>query len=35
VDADLDIFEDFLGNLGKDATDQDQPITPSDEDPNQ
>ncbi len=35
VDADLDIFEDFLGQLGKDDTNKDQPSDPSDEDPNQ
>ena len=33
VDADLDIFEDFLGQLGKDDTNKDQPSDPSDEDP--
>ena len=32
VDSDLDIFEDFLGQLGKDDTDKDQPEPPSDED---
>ena len=35
VDTDLDIFEDFLGQLGKDDKDKDQPGNPSDEDPNQ
>ena len=35
VDADLDIFEDFLGQLGKDDNNKDQPGNPSDEDPNQ
>ncbi len=35
VDADLDIFEDFLGQLGKDESDKDQPGNPSDEDSNQ
>ena len=35
VDADLDIFEDFLGQLGKDDTDKDQPSDPSDEGPKQ
>lgn len=35
VDADLDIFEDFLGQLGKDESDNDQPGNPSDEDSNQ
>ena len=33
LDSDLDIFEDFLGQLGKDNTDNDQPNNPSDEDP--
>jgi hypothetical protein len=33
LDSDLDIFEDFLGQLGKDDTDRDQPSDPSDEDP--
>ncbi|HPR34489.1 MAG TPA: bifunctional nuclease family protein [Anaerolineaceae bacterium] len=33
VDADLDIFEDFLGQLGKDDKDKDQPSDPLDEDP--
>ena len=33
VDADLDIFEDFLGQIGKD--DKDQPGNPSDETSNQ
>ena len=32
VDADLDIFEDFLGQLGK---DKDHPDSPTDEGPNQ
>ncbi len=35
LDADLDIFEDFLGQLGKDESDKDQPDKPSDEDSNQ
>lgn len=35
VDADLDIFEDFLGQIGKDDTDNEQPGNPSDEGPNQ
>jgi len=35
VEADLDIFEDFLGQLGKDESDKDQPGNPSDEDSNQ
>ena len=35
VDADLDIFEDFLGQIGKDDKDKDQPGNPSDETPNQ
>ena len=35
LDSDLDIFEDFLGQLGKDKTDSDQPSDPSDQDPNQ
>lgn len=33
VDADLDIFEDFLGQLGTDDTNKDQPSEPLDEDP--
>jgi len=33
LDSDLDIFEDFLGQLGKDKTDKDQSNDPSDEDP--
>ena len=35
VDADLDIFEDFLGQISKDNKDKDQPGNPSDETPNQ
>ena len=35
VDADLDIFEDFLGQIGKDDTDNEQPGNPSNEGPNQ
>ena len=35
VEADLDIFEDFLGQLGKDESDKDEPGNPSDEDSNQ
>ncbi len=33
VDADLDIFEDFLGQIGKDDGEKDQPANPSDETP--
>lgn len=33
LDSDLDIFEDFLGQLGKDKTDNDQSNDPSEEDP--
>jgi bifunctional DNase/RNase len=33
LDSDLDIFEDFLGQLGKDKTNNDQPNDPSEEDP--
>lgn len=35
LDSDLDIFEDFLVQLGKDKPQKDQPKDPSDEDPNQ
>lgn len=35
VDTELDIFEDFLGQLGKDDSAKDQTGNPSDETPNQ
>ena len=34
VDADFDIFEDFLGQIGKDDNNKDEPENPSDEEPN-